>query len=432
MTQKKHENPESPHYRGFYLTRVRRWFYTYLDRGSKRFVAVPEGSGLRFFLSMIFVYGADSNTKVQLEQKSGPEKVFRRIFIKSKFPYITLKSGSGAYKALFMATGMTRHNVERKLVIKTERMNKLQSFPICNITPVAAGDLSDDIHSIQAELAGMIDSAEPANGRLGALEQSLIMLEGQENDQAIQRALIELYCLYGVNHSSAYKRIKKWTPIERQEHGQDSIDAMNKRLQKITAPLALGRHGYNPSFVNLDLDQIESELKVFMDELHNFNVQPFLNSGTLLGYFRDGKPIPHDDDFDLGILLPGKTLDEVFHNWRGFRRTLSEQFTIIDKGSFVAIKLSNGVQVDLFAAWTTNNDLYVHPYCWADVKFDSLAPLKTLSVRGREFSIPADPDAILSVNYGPNWRVPDPFWRFDYAKCKKRFRGALKELKLAD
>jgi len=432
MKQKKTETTEAPHYRGLYLTRVGRWFHTYLDNGSKRFVSLPEKSGLRFFVAMIFVYEVGPNTSVELQPKSGSPKKFRRLFIKSKFPYVTLRSDSGAYKSLFMAAGVTRHNTLRTLVIKTEDIHKDDSHPICSIVPVAADELSRDMDEIKTELVDMIATGAPNNSRLGALEQSLFALESHRNQQDFQRTLILLYCLYGVNHSSAYKRLKKWTSIERLERGEEPVAALSKQLQKITAPLALGRHGFNPSFINLDLDQIESELKDFMEELQAFNVQPFLNSGTLLGYFRDGRPIPHDDDFDLGILLPGKTLEETFHNWREFRRELGAQFSVIDKGSFVAIKLSNGVQVDLFAAWTKDDDLYIHPYCWADVKLKSLIPLKTLSIRGRDFLIPADPDAILSVNYGPNWRVPDPFWRFDFAKCKKRFKGALKELKLAD
>ncbi len=432
MVKETHDTLEVPHHRGFYFTQVGRRFYTYLDIGSKCFVSVPEKNGFRFFAAMVFVYGVGSNTTIELTQKSGPNKRFRRVFVKSKFPYFTLKPDSGAYKALFMTMGMTRHNVMRTLVIKTTNLNDEVSFSRCKIVPVAVDELNSNLPEIQAELAEMINSGARPDNRLGVLEQSLLALEAKDNHQNIQRALIQLYCIFGVNHSSAYKRLKKWTPIERQEHGEEPITELNKQLQKVTAPLALGRHGFNPSFVNLDLDLVESELKVFMDKLQTFNVQPFLNSGTLLGYFRDGRPIPHDDDFDLGILLPGKTLDEIFQNWRDFRRELGKQFSVIDKGSFVAIKLSNGIQVDLFSAWTKDGDLYVHPYCWADVKLKSLTPLKTLSIRGRDFLIPADPDAILSVNYGPNWRVPDPFWRFDYANCKKRFKGTLKELKVAN
>ena len=33
----------------------------------------------------------------------------------------------------------------------------------------------------------------------------------------------------------------------------------------------------------------------------------------------------------------------------------------------------------------------------------------------------------LSVGYGPNWRVPDPFWRYDCRKSKRRFRQVLKK-----
>jgi hypothetical protein len=53
----------------------------------------------------------------------------------------------------------------------------------------------------------------------------------------------------------------------------------------------------------------------------------------------------------------------------------------------------------------------------------------SITIRGRDFPIPADPNGVLSVNYGPNWRVPDPFWRFDYKKSKRRFGKMLKKLK---
>ncbi len=430
MANNRPNQQDVPHHRGFYLTRAGRWFYTYIDRGSRRFVSVPKGTARRFFATAIFVYGAKATTSVVLEQADAPPKRLRRVFIKSKFPYLTLKPNTGAYKTLFITAGLTRHTTPRTLVIQTGTADKAASFPVCNIVPVAADRLTRALPEIQAELDSMTESGARPPDRLGVLEQSLLALETKPPRQDLQRAIIQLYCLYGVNHQSAYKRLKKWTPIEREAHGEAPIAALNSLLQALTAPLSLGRHGYNPSFMTLDLAQVEVELKELMDRLMTFGVEPFLNSGTLLGYFRDGRPIPYDDDFDLGILLPGTTPDEIFQNWRNFRRAVGAEINLIDKGSFVSTKLSSGIQVDLFAAWAKEGDLYVHPYCWADVKQTALSPLKTLTIRGQDFLIPADPDAILAVNYGPNWRVPDPFWRFDYAKCKKRFKGALKELKV--
>ena len=166
-----------------------------------------------------------------------------------------------------------------------------------------------------------------------------------------------------------------------------------------------------------------------MSDLTGLDVQPFLNSGTLLGYFRDGRPIPHDDDFDLGILVKGDTEDEAAQNWRHFVKAVGEKIRVINKGSFVALKLSNGVKVEIFACWTVDGNLFVHPYCWEDVGEDALLPMAQLNVRGRNFLIPADPNAVLSVNCGPNWRIPDPFWSLDCNKMRRRFRSVLKKLK---
>eukprot|EP00330_Aristerostoma_sp_ATCC50986_P002922 CAMPEP_0114585280 /NCGR_PEP_ID=MMETSP0125-20121206/8884_1 /TAXON_ID=485358 ORGANISM="Aristerostoma sp., Strain ATCC 50986" /NCGR_SAMPLE_ID=MMETSP0125 /ASSEMBLY_ACC=CAM_ASM_000245 /LENGTH=82 /DNA_ID=CAMNT_0001780321 /DNA_START=77 /DNA_END=325 /DNA_ORIENTATION=- len=36
----------------------------------------------------------------------------------------------------------------------------------------------------------------------------------------------------------------------------------------------------------------------------------FLESGTLLGAWRNGKMIPHDDDLDMGVYISNKVINE--------------------------------------------------------------------------------------------------------------------------
>jgi len=421
-------DPEPPHHRGFFATRAGQWLSTYIDRGSRRFVSVPFGRSRRFFAAGLFVYGADARTHVALVAADGARKRFRRVFVKSHFPYLTLNPGQGGYKSLNLTAGFLRRDVSHTMQIESGQQG--QHFPVCRIVPVVERDELVDMDEVGARIDAMIADPTSCNtDALPKLERSLVTMKGKADEHKRNQRLIQLYCLNGVNHRTAHKLLKDWVARERETDHENAVADFQEQLRQITFPLALGRHGYNPSFLNLDLEQVEAELATLLEQVSTFGVQPFLNSGTLLGYYRDGQPIPHDDDFDIGILVAGETEEAVAKSWRDFVQQANEHFTTIDKGSFLAVKLSNGVQVDMFAAWVNNRELFVHPYCWADISADALMPMGNLTVRGRDFPIPADPDAVLSVNYGDNWRVPDPFWRFDYKKSKRRFGKMLKKLK---
>jgi hypothetical protein len=419
---------EPPHHRGFFATRIGQWWSTYIDRGSRRFVSVPRGSRRKFFAAGLFIYGATHSTRAALVDADGRRRNLHRVFVKSRFPYLTLSAGNGGYKSLNIAMGFLRPDIERSLRIEDTARGEF--VPVCRVAPVAVADVTEDLDQVAEKLDELTQDADlRGKGDLPILEQSLLQMAGKVPEHRRIRCLIQLYCLFGVNHRTAHKLLKDWTSDERENGTEEAAKAFHDQLRDITFPLALGRHGYNPSFLNLDLAQVESDLADLLETLAGWDVHPFLNSGTLLGYFRDGRPIPHDDDFDIGILLGGNTQDEVARNWHQFVAAVNERFNAIYKGSFLAVKLSNGVQVDLFPAWSIDGQLYVHPYCWADVSIDALLPLGKLTIRDREFPVPADPDRVLVVNYGPNWRVPDPFWRFDYKKSKQRFGKMLKKLK---
>lgn len=419
---------EPPHHRGFFAARIGRWWSTYIDRGSRRFVSLPFGNARKFFAAGLFVYGATAATRVTILDASGKRRVLRRVFVKSRFPYLTLSPGSGGYKSLNLGAGFIAQDHEYTMRIEDGSAGVF--YPVCLVAPVSSANVPDSLDDVSETLDRMTeDAALRQPDQLPGLEQALIMMQGRVAEHTRVQNLIRLYCLFGVNHRTAHKLLKDWTAEERQRGTEQAVSAFHDQLRDITFPLALGRHGYNPSFLNLDLEQVEGDLADLLETLQGFDVQPFLNSGTLLGYYRDGRPIPHDDDFDIGILVKGETEDAVAESWRRFVRLANEQFTTINKGSFLAVKLSNGVQVDLFAAWSNGGKLYVHPYCWADIDIAALLPMGSITIRGRDFPIPADPNGVMSVNYGPNWRVPDPFWRFDYKKSKRRFGKMLKKLK---
>ena len=50
------------------------------------------------------------------------------------------------------------------------------------------------------------------------------------------------------------------------------------------------------------------------DLLNSMDPKPiwFIEAGTLMGAYRNGKMIPHDDDFDMGLLGDEDELDRVY------------------------------------------------------------------------------------------------------------------------
>jgi hypothetical protein len=411
------------HYRGLLLQRSEGWHARYMDVGSKRFLSLSINPSWKLYIVCLFVYGTQKDQTVAIQTKDKGARSLRSIYVKGRFPFIGLRSAKGSYKRLYFKAGFG--SVQR-LLIKTPSLEK--EILVC------AEISKDELLRSFSDIARALDKIQTElrlrdEYNLALLERSILTLDPVLQTQTSRKLLVELYCIYLCNHRNAHKLLGSWTAEEEERGCLDEGSEFRQKLDKLTFPLALGRHGFNPSFKNLDLDAVESELHALMQELTNFDVQPFLNSGTLLGYYRDGCPIPHDDDFDLGVLIKGDSEDEVAKHWHDFVHKVSAKYNIINKGSFLALKMTNGVQVDIFCAWTLAGNSFIHPYCWADVSEQCLLPLKDFPIRGRIFKVPCDPESILSVNYGKNWRVPDPFWRFDYRYSKRRFGAFLKKLK---
>jgi hypothetical protein len=141
----------------------------------------------------------------------------------------------------------------------------------------------------------------------------------------------------------------------------------------------------------------------------------FLIKGTLLGIYRDGEQLPYDKDIDLGLLwqTDRQNLFEQFQN--------SSTFRVADPvdgdlqkitWNIVLEHVATEVVLDLFfvksegpAAWFGFDHL-PEPFLWKFSAFE-LAPMP---YRGHVFQAPKHPEQFLSEIYGPQWRIPDPYF----------------------
>lgn len=159
------------------------------------------------------------------------------------------------------------------------------------------------------------------------------------------------------------------------------------------------------------VDLTEEIIDVLGREL---DVHCWLAFGSLLGAAREGKVIGHDSDVDLAYLSHQDSVvgmnREMFEITRVLRR---HGMRVLNKsGSFVTVLFDapdGGVgSIDIYTTFYLSGLLHETATVRALVPRDAIEPLGTLEFEGRELPVPADPDTMLEVSYGPNWRVPDP------------------------
>jgi hypothetical protein len=424
---------EPPQYHGFFCIYSKGWIGSYLDRGSRRFLSMAAGPKRNLFASMIFTYFAEDDHSVDFVTQTARHR-FRRIFVTTAFPYLSFSAkAKGAYKCLHWCIARVHPGAKNQLVINADPA--LDTFSIGDVATVDAVQIIADFAIAEARVLAIEARTKSASSlqEQAVLDHSLRSMTKQIKDPAVlqnlRQSYIRLCTTFLVNHRSAHTMLKLWVAEEKSLGRSEAASSFVAELAQISHPLALARHGYNLSFANLDLTEVARELHQLMQHLAELGGKPFLNSGTLLGYYRDGRPIVHDDDFDLGIWLEGETEAEVFANWHAFVAKVKACYRIVNKGSFLSVRMSNGVQVDLFAAWTLRGRATVFPYCFEECAASDLVPLGLMKIAGMDFAAPAAPESLLAINYGPNWRVPDPYWCFDYRRAKRLFKSAMKQMK---
>jgi SAM-dependent methyltransferase len=84
--------------------------------------------------------------------------------------------------------------------------------------------------------------------------------------------------------------------------------------------------------------------------------------------------------------------------------------------------------LDVFGGFLADGRLHLMGEIRTPFERDWVLPLGTATLEGRPMPVPADTDRFLTATYGPDWRVPDPAYKFDTPRSTRRrltgwFRG---------
>jgi hypothetical protein len=144
-----------------------------------------------------------------------------------------------------------------------------------------------------------------------------------------------------------------------------------------------------------------------------FAYKAYIICGTLLGYFREGDFIAHDDDMDVAYFSTATTPEQVRDELKKI------VFGMLKDGYDIKLARNraffkptvNGFSFDVFPMWHANDCLWMMNTTRQRTGSDTIVPVQTGQFQGVEVYVPRNIERYIELEYGPDWRVPDPGYR---------------------
>jgi hypothetical protein len=188
-------------------------------------------------------------------------------------------------------------------------------------------------------------------------------------------------------------------------------------------PLAADKWGrLSRTFSSLGGDHgsrlLDDVVALIADVREALQVPVFVAYGTLLGAVREGDFIGHDTDADIAYLSdrrhPADIAAEAFRlqrelvarGWRTHRSTSTFLQVWRDCDGDEANR------IDIFTGYFIGETFALDCWVRGPLTRADLVPLGQVRLAGRALPAPAAPEPLLTLTYGPNWRTPDPAFRF--------------------
>ena len=148
----------------------------------------------------------------------------------------------------------------------------------------------------------------------------------------------------------------------------------------------------------------------------------FVDAGTLMGIYRDGRLLKRDMDVDMGIVINDQ--DDVLRIRQllidsGFELKLV--FSTPNNGYIQDAFDFDGIRVDMCYFKESSNNTYCYIIYDGDkiikMSFSRIEKTRLLKFGDQLVSIPDNSEKYLEERYGETWRVPDPFFKYWEAPC---------------
>lgn len=256
---------------------------------------------------------------------------------------------------------------------------------------------------------------------------------GETETPEVIEVTILLGCFLKQEAKKTFMLLAKYREDCKETSGADYFESFRERCERLVSPRTLTPHGYRIPIGTDNTSVLADGILSVEKAMKKIGYDIFINSGTLLGVTRSGAFIPHDDDVDFGVLLHSTDAASAAAEWIELKKTLESNRLLKNVGWLGGILKTHKIgafTVDFFPAWVEDGMVFVYPHTAGDLVRDDLLPLRVSDNLG--LPIPSKPEKMLAVNYGPNWRTPDPLFKFRWGKHRKKFAPFLAITKILD
>jgi len=171
------------------------------------------------------------------------------------------------------------------------------------------------------------------------------------------------------------------------------------------------------------------ELDGVIRQLQDAGYTTSVTGGTLLGAVRAGEILERDDDVDVVVYLGEVGPAQVSLASYGIQRALERAGRRVIRHSDAHLQIpvedhAGDAHVDVFLGFHHEGRYHQPIAVRGELPVEAILPLGAVHLAGREFPAVADPERWLELCYGPDWRTPDPAFRFRTpATTRRRFEN---------
>lgn len=214
-------------------------------------------------------------------------------------------------------------------------------------------------------------------------------------------------------------------------YSSSQIDRLADRVSKIYAKpnesFMFTRHGLQKQGKLISRKEAFTEAaQKVVALLEQYNFQPILAYGTLLGAVRDNGFIAHDDDLDLLCRIDAYDFDSARQVMRSLIELFKRSDFNVNFSSENSLNLhiqdkSNGALIDLFPYWVNNGSIFLH---MENMKIRGipehvLSTRSTINLYGTDFPVPIEYKSFLEERYGINWCTPMRYFEWPWSLVRE-------------